>query len=173
MKAVKILFTTFHMSTFRVSVFLSRSITTLMPICTGNMRNAYGHAQAGAMAGAQPMSRAVSWMPVFSTNACAATPTVVLIKLITMLMPTRATPRVRPAEMALPGFMPTMRPMMNMTMGRKTAAPRSMMLWKTLTRICMLPPYSPSVLTMLSNAASSPLPTRNGMPFTTGMGYSF
>ena len=53
------------------------------------------------------------------------------------LIPINATPSVRPAEKALLGFIPTISPIMNNTIGKNTAAPRSRRPWNTVAYIAI------------------------------------
>ena len=62
--AVKILFQTFHKSTFNVFVCLVTNIIKLIANCNGNTKKAYGQAQLIAAAPGQPISTAGKLNPV-------------------------------------------------------------------------------------------------------------
>ena len=74
--AVNTLFPTFHISTFRQSVIPINNSSTLIPICTGNIRNAYFHCHAKPKAGAHPISMYFKEVCVLSTMVVKAAPTV-------------------------------------------------------------------------------------------------
>ena len=137
-KAVNTLFPTFHISTFRQFVHPNSSMTTLIAICIGNIRNAYCHCQASPSAGAHPISIYFNVLSDPSTIVVKAAPTVSPIYPISRLIPINATPKVNADENALPGFIPTMIPIMNNTIGKNTAAPKSSRPWNTEANISII-----------------------------------
>ena len=131
MAPVNVMCQMFQMSILTVRVSLSTSMMTLMAMARGMATIATLEAQVMGEAPGQPMSTTESERPKRLLMASAAGPSWSFMRLTMRPRPTKPTPIMSPARMALPGLTPSMMLRIAMMIGSITDAPISTMYWMT------------------------------------------
>ena len=97
----------------------------LIRIINGNIKKAYGQDHEIVDIVVQPPSIIGNEIPTFFNIASAAGVIAPVMKFISIVIPVKATPSVKPAEIASFNFILTIKPARIIIIGTKIAAPKS------------------------------------------------